>query len=241
LTVAADILPGPGPFDIIGDVHGCYEELAELLGRLGYVLAGGGGPRHPGGRRAVFVGDLVNRGPASPDVLRLAMSMVLSANAACVQGNHDLTLLEALRVRGVVPPTGEPGPLPAPGAVEEALSHGLAESLEQLEGEPSEFLAQVAGFLEGLASHLVLDGGDLVVAHDGAPPELGGQVPPGTVVVYGHTPVASAIWADRSICIDTGCVYGGRLTALRYPERELVSVAARKIYWVPAHLRRPRL
>ena len=136
------------------------------------------------------MGDLVNRGPASPDVLRLAMSMVLSANAACVQGNHDLTLLEALRVRGVVPPTGEPGPLPAPGAVEEALSHGLAESLEQLEGEPSEFLAQVAGFLEGLASHLVLDGGDLVVAHDGAPPELGGQVPPGTVVVYGHTPVA---------------------------------------------------
>ena len=239
--MGADNWSAPGPFDIIGDVHGCYEELAELLGGLGYVAAAGGGPRHPGGRRAVFVGDLVNRGPATPDVLRLAMSMVASGNAACVQGNHDLTLLEALRARGALAPGATSRPLPAPGTVEEALSHGLAESLEQLEGEPAGFLARVAGFLEGLASHLVLDGGDLVVAHDGAPPELGGPVPAGTVDVYGHTPVASAAWAGGTICIDTGCVYGGRLTALRYPERELVSVAARKIYWVPAHLRGPRL
>jgi protein phosphatase len=242
LTMGADDPSAAGPFDIIGDVHGCHEELAELLGCLGYVAAGGaGGPRHPGGRRAVFVGDLVNRGPATPDVLRLALSMVASGNAACVQGNHDLTLFEALRARGFLPPGAASCPSPAPGTVEEDLSHGLAESLQQLEGEPPEFLARVAGFLEGLAGHLVLDGGDLVVAHAGAPPELGGHVPPGTVVVYGHTPVASAAWADGTICIDTGCVYGGRLTALRYPERELVSVAARKIYWVPAHLRRPGL
>ena len=228
--MGADNWSAPGPFDIIGEGHGCYAELAERLGGLGYGAAAGGGPRHPGGRRAVFVGDLVNRGPATPDVLRLAMSMVASGNAACVQGNHDLTLLEALRARGALAPGATSRPLPAPGTVEEALSHGLAESLEQLEGEPAGFLARVAGFLEGLASH-----------HDGAPPELGGPVPAGTVGVYGHTPVASAAWAGGTICIDTGCVYGGRLTALRYPERELVSVAARKIYWVPAHLRGPRL
>ncbi len=117
----------------------------------------------------------------------------------------------------------------------------MAQSLQQLEGEPPGFLARVADFLEGLAGHLVLDGGRLVVAHAGVPPELGEDVPSGTVVVYGHTPVASVAWAGATICIDTGCVYGGRLTAMRYPERELVSVPARKIYWAPAHLRRPRL
>jgi protein phosphatase len=53
-------------------------------------------------------------------------------------------------------------------------------------------------------------------------------------VVYGHTPVPEPVWLNRTICIDTGCVFGGRLTALRYPERELVSVAARKVYWEPA-------
>ncbi|MFK5004614.1 metallophosphoesterase, partial [Klebsiella pneumoniae] len=60
-----------GPFDIIGDVHGCLDELTALLARLGYEPAGPGGvPVHPAGRRAVFVGDLVDRGPDSPGVLR---------------------------------------------------------------------------------------------------------------------------------------------------------------------------
>jgi protein phosphatase len=223
-----------GPFDIIGDVHGCFDELAELLGRLGYVSGAGTGHCHPDGRRAVFVGDLVNRGPATPDVLRLVMSMVASGDAKCVQGNHDLTLLEALKVRGA--PRSQWAT-----ATEEAPSHGLAESLEQLAGEPPEFLARVATFLNELAGYLVLDGGKLVVAHDGVPAERGGRASPGTTVVYGHTPVETARWVDGTICIDTGCVYGGRLTALRYPERDLVSVAARQIYWVPAHLRRPGL
>ncbi len=220
-----------GPFDMIGDVHGCFDELAELLGRLGYVSGAGTGHCHPDGRRAVFVGDLVNRGPATPDVLRLVMSMVASGDAKCVQGNHDLTLLEALKVRGAPRSQG------ATSAEEEVPSHGLAESLEQLAGEPPEFLPGVASFLDGLASHLVLDGGKLVVAHDGVPAELGGRARPGTMVVFGHTPVETARWVNGTICIDTGCVYGGSLSALRYPERDLVSVAARQIYWVPAHLR----
>ena len=53
-------------------------------------------------------------------------------------------------------------------------------------------------------------------------------------VVYGHTPVPEAIWVNKTICIDTGCVFGGRLTALRYPERELVSVPAHEVYYEPA-------
>jgi len=63
-----------GPFDIIGDVHGCHDELVDLLGRLGYVIEEGGQvARHPEGRKAIFLGDLVDRGPGVPSVLRLAM------------------------------------------------------------------------------------------------------------------------------------------------------------------------
>jgi protein phosphatase len=53
-------------------------------------------------------------------------------------------------------------------------------------------------------------------------------------VLYGHTPVPTPEWVNDTLCLDTGCVFGGRLTALRYPERELVSVAARQTYYEPA-------
>ena len=136
-----------GPFDIVGDVHGCYEELTELLGRLGYQVAPDGtGAHHLDGRRAFFVGDLVDRGPATPAVLRLAMGMVHAGDALCIPGNHEAKLLRALRGRNVT------------------VSHGLAESLAQLAAEPPEFSKQVEEFIDGLVSHLVLDDGKLVVA-----------------------------------------------------------------------------
>ncbi len=245
-----------GPFDIIGDVHGCFDELAELLGRLGYdVDASPAAPyaRHPHGRRAVFLGDLVDRGPNSPAVLRLVMSMVAAGSALCVPGNHDIKLLKKLRGANV------------------KISHGLAETLEQLEGESTDFLDDVAAFIDGLVSHYVLDDGRLVVAHAGLREELQGRAS-GRVrsfalfgettgetddyglpvrynwagdyrgaanVVYGHTPVPEATWTNRTICVDTGCVFGGRLTALRYPEKELVSVAAARMYYEPVRPLRP--
>ena len=238
-----------GPFDIIGDIHGCFDELRELLDRLGYQVApDGAGAHHPGGRRAFFVGDLVDRGPATPAVLRLAMGMVDAGDALCIPGNHENKLLRALRGRNVT------------------VSHGLAESLAQLGAEPPEFSRQVEAFIDGLVSHLVLDDGKLVVAHAGLRADMQGRAS-GAVrsfalygdttgetdafglpvrypwaedyrgdatVVYGHTPVPDATWLNRTICIDTGCVFGGQLTALRYPERELVSVDAHETYWEPA-------
>ena len=238
-----------GPFDIIGDIHGCFDELRELLERLGYQIeADGAGAHHPEGRRAFFVGDLVDRGPATPAVLRLAMGMVDAGDALCIPGNHENKLLRALRGRNVT------------------VSHGLAESLAQLGAEPPEFSRQVEAFIDGLVSHLVLDDGKLVVAHAGLRADMQGRAS-GAVrsfalygdttgetdafglpvrypwaedyrgdatVVYGHTPVPDATWLNRTICIDTGCVFGGQLTALRYPERELVSVDAHETYWEPA-------
>jgi protein phosphatase len=297
-----------GPFDIIGDVHGCFEELVELLRGLGYgVEVGedrhegtelrpteeGGRRRHegeersdeatkrrsdegmgerdgganavdatlprplpgragslgirvtpPAGRKVVFLGDLVDRGPRIPDVLRLVMSMVADGTALCVPGNHDMKLLRKLRGKDV------------------QITFGLAESLEQLEGESEAFRAQVVAFLDSLVSHYVLDDGKLVVAHAGMRAEMQGrgsgrvrdfalygettgetdefglpvrydwasEYRGRAMVVYGHTPVPEPEWVNGTINVDTGCVFGGRLTALRYPEREWVSVPAQRVY-----------
>jgi protein phosphatase len=239
-----------GPFDIIGDIHGCYDELIELLTVLSYRIEQNNGRNiltHPSGRKAVFVGDLVDRGPKTPDVIRLVMNSVESGTAFCVAGNHDVKLVKKLRGRDV------------------KISHGLAESLQQLESESSEFKKSAEEFLDGLVSHYVLDDGRLVVAHAGLREEMhgrgSGQVRSfamygettgeideyglpvrhnwaadyrgKAMVVYGHTPVPQAEWLNNTICLDTGCVFGGTLTALRYPERELVSVNAKQVYYEP--------
>ncbi|MFB9375383.1 polynucleotide kinase-phosphatase [Kineococcus gynurae] len=241
-----------GPFDLIGDVHGCLDELLALLQELGYAVDRDGrgravGARPPAGRRAVFLGDLVDRGPDTPGVLRLVMGMVANGQALAVCGNHENKLLRALRGRDVT------------------ISHGLAESLQQLAGEPEEFRAAVVAFLDGLLAHYVLDGGALVVAHAGLVEKFHGRAS-GRVrdfclygqttgetdefglpvrwawaeeyrgraaVVYGHTPVPEPVWVNNTLCLDTGCVFGGRLTALRYPERDVVSVPATAVHHDP--------
>ncbi len=145
-----------GPFDIIGDVHGCRDELVGLLTRLGYTVSPEG-VQPPPGRKAVFLGDLVDRGPDIPGVLRLVMGMVAAGTALCVPGNHEIKLMRKLRGRDV------------------KVSHGLAQSLEQLEREPPEFRRQVADFIDGLVSHYVLDEGRLVVSHAGLKASMQGR------------------------------------------------------------------
>lgn len=235
-----------GPFDFIGDVHGCLAELCELLLRLGYTIEGCT-VTPPAGRTAVFVGDLVDRGPHSAGVLRLVMDMVASGAALCIPGNHDEKLKRALEGKAV-----------------KAL-HGLDQTLAQLDAAGEDFRAEVRRFLDGLVSHLVLDDGKIVVAHAGLPEHyqgrssgrvrsfaLYGDVDGSTnelglpvrrdwaadyqgsaMVVYGHTPVCTPRWVNRTIDIDTGCAFGGKLTALRYPELELLSVDAYAQYTVP--------
>jgi protein phosphatase len=240
-----------GPFDIIGDVHGCFDELRELMTTLGYSIDGNGGGHRvvtPEDRKAIFLGDLVDRGPKIPEVLKLVMGMVEAGTALCVPGNHDMKLLQKLRGKDV------------------KIAHGLADSIAQLEVELPEFKSKVADFLDGLISHYVLDEGKLVVAHAGMKEEMQGRGS-GAIrsfalfgettgetdefglpvrynwaadyrgkasVVYGHTPVGEPQWLNRTVNIDTGCVFGGKLTALRYPEKEFVSVSAHKTYYKPA-------
>ena len=263
-----------GPFDIIGDVHGCGDELEVLLGELGYQqcdvvdlatdpttdgsstrVATGWTPicyRHPEGRMAFFVGDLVDRGPKSVDVLSIVRNMVDAGTAMCVPGNHDVKLLRKLRGKNV------------------QIKHGLAETLADInqidEAVRPRFEKELAGFIDSLVSHYVVDGGKLVVAHAGMKQELQGrgsgkvrefalygettgetdefglpirhnwaaEYRGDAMVVYGHTPVPEPQWLNKTLNIDTGCVFGGKLTALRYPELETVSVDATRTYCEPA-------
>src|SRR5262249_35674413 len=112
---------------------------------------------HPQGRKAVFLGDLVDRGPNVPEVLRIVMDMVAAGTALCIPGNHDVKLWRKLNGRNV------------------NLTHGIVETLQQLETEPAEFKEQVKKFLDSLISHYVLDNGKLVVAHAGLKSEMQGR------------------------------------------------------------------
>jgi protein phosphatase len=240
-----------GPFDVVGDVHGCLDELIELLGLLGYRPDPEAGMRHPEGRRAIFVGDLVDRGPKVVEAVALVRRMVAAGQAFCVPGNHDDKLLRYLKGRNV------------------QISHGLAESITQIEALPREerdaWRAAYIAFVDALPSHLLLDGGRLVVAHAGMKAEYQGRASRrvrafalygettgetddfglpiranwaadyrgGAAVVYGHTAVPEPAWLNDTVDIDAGCVFGGHLTALRWPARELVSVAAHRVYHEP--------
>lgn len=241
-----------GPFDAIGDVHGCLGELETLLVRLGYAIRRDDHGRpidaeHPDGRRPVFLGDVVDRGPDVAGVLRLVMGMVDAGHALMVQGNHEDKLVKALRGAKV------------------QTAHGLAETLVQLEVEGPEFRRRVLDFCSALVAHLFLDGGRLVVAHAGLKAQYQGRASGrvrafalygettgetdefglpvrapwaqdyrGTAtVLYGHTPVPTVEWVNGTACLDTGCVFGGALSAMRYPEREIVSVPAEQVWYEP--------
>jgi len=240
-----------GPFDIVGDVHGCYDELIQLLVHLRYEKTSGGFYKPPGGRKAVFLGDLVDRGPKIPDTVWLVMEMVKAGYALCIPGNHDIKFMRAVWGKNV------------------QVTHGLGDSLQQFKERDTHyhgFSRIAAEFIDKLISHYVLDDGKLVVAHAGMKEEMQGrgsgkvrefalygettgetdeyglpvrynwaaEYRGKAMVVYGHTPVAEPEWLNGTINIDTGCVFGGKLTALRYPERELLSVPAQRTYYAPA-------
>jgi protein phosphatase len=249
-----------GPFDIIGDVHGCCDELEKLLQQLGYQLQeaqpadplwGNQAYVHPEKRTAVFLGDIVDRGPRIIAALRTVRNMAKAGTAYCVPGNHDSKLRRKLSGKDV------------------QITHGLQESLAEIEGLPyirEPFAKEASEFIDGLISHYIFDNGKLVVAHAGMREEMQGRCSAKVrdfalygettgetdefglpvrynwaaeyrgqaMVVYGHTPVPEPEWLNRTINIDTGCVFGGKLTALRYPEKEIISIPAAGIYCKPS-------
>jgi len=240
--------PERGPFDLVGDVHGCFGELTELLGRLGYVRGEDRLWRHAQGRRPVLLGDIADRGPASHEVLRFAVEHVRARLALYVPGNHCRKLARHLRGERI------------------RVTGGLDRTLEQLASLPApEREALVKGFLSLYGSsppYRILDDGRLVAVHAGVEARMIGRLsrrirefclygdPTGelsedgspvrrdwartydgrALVVYGHMPSTDVRIVGNTVNVDQGCVFGGKLTAFRYPEREVVQVAAHETY-----------
>lgn len=224
-------------YDVVGDVHGCLDALRRLCAALGYDSAF----RHAQGRTLVFVGDLINRGPDSVAMLRLAVHLVQEGRARLVLGNHDDALLRWLR-----------------GAPVDLQKGGLSETIAQLDAVPDHLSlrCEVRELLESAALYLSLDDGKLIVAHAGIEARMIGRPidaetrrfllngdaigksPEGKTlrrdwaadyhgpafIVYGHTPQPQAEVRPFSVNIDTGAYRGGALTAFRWPERTVVSV-----------------
>ena len=161
--IATDQRALTGPFDIIGDVHGCHMELQQLLTQLGYDL-----PKHiddstvdqiraPSGRRAVFVGDFVDRGANSMTVLKIVIAMVEGGHALAVLGNHDDKFWRWLKGNKV------------------STTHGLDGTIADFAREPASMRDKLMAFFESLPVYLWLDGGKLAVAHAGILDDMLGQ------------------------------------------------------------------
>lgn len=234
-------------FDVIGDIHGCYQELLKLIDRLGYekqrdVFI------HPENRQLAFVGDATDRGPESLEVLRLLFALQDEGILYYSPGNHCNKLFRFFKGHDV------------------QLAHGLEMTVAEWQmlspQEQQQFRKRYLEFYEQLPHYQQLDH-DLIVAHAGLKAEMVGKplsrgiavfVLYGDItgkfhadgrpvrrdwakfykgpkwVVYGHTPTREPYFINNTVNIDTGCVFGGSLTAFRFPEKEIVSVSSEQPY-----------
>ena len=223
-------------YDFVGDVHGCIDELWALMGALGY-------PRND--RKLVFVGDINDRGPNSVATLKLTMEMCKSGMAFAVTGNHDDKLRRFLKGNKVQPKHGLKETLDQISCEPESFRAELSEWLNALPYrlvlDDGKVLVAHAGLPERM--HLALESGrirdhalygdvdgktdaaGLPIRKDWTKDYTGSRV-----VVHGHVPVKEPDIRNNVYNIDTGCCFGGKLTALRYPEMEIVSVQAARAY-----------
>lgn len=244
VPMACDLTHVSGPFDFVGDVHGCYEEAIELLTELGHIGPDGKPAPHRQGRVAVLLGDYTDRGPLNKLALELARD-VTRAGGLAILGNHDAKLLRWLQGKDV------------------RVAAGLEITIAELSQETTEWRAEMAAWMETLQPHLVLDGGRVVAAHAGISQLLQGKLTPqardfalyGDVVpgqgheerhperedwaqrysgratvVHGHIAHREPRVLNDVVAIDTGCVFGGKLTAFRWPERTFAHVPAKRTY-----------
>lgn len=234
-------------YDVIGDIHGCFDELLELIEQLGYQFENGL-PVHPEGRKLAFVGDAMDRGPKSLDVLQLLFAMQDAGILYYSPGNHCNKLYRFFKGNSV------------------ELLHGLemtvAEWRQLEQGAQKQFRNRFIRFYEELPLYHRLQD-DLIVVHAGLRQDMIGLPLSRRIItfalygeitgkyhsdgrpvrgnwaksyqgepwiIYGHTPVATPYFKNRTVNIDTGCVFGGHLTALRFPEMEIYQVPSTQVY-----------
>ncbi|MFB1050099.1 bis(5'-nucleosyl)-tetraphosphatase PrpE [Paraliobacillus sp. JSM ZJ581] len=232
--------------DIIGDVHGCYEELLDLFKELGYSIDSTV-PIHPDGRKSIFLGDITDRGPYSLKMIELVYEMVVQKKLATyLPGNHCNKLYRYLRGNNV--------------KVKHGLETTVAEYKSLSTSKQNEIKHKFMALYEDAPLYLMLPDYQAIVAHAGIREDLIGRrdkkvstfVFYGDItgethedgrpvrrdwaqdyhgdhwIVYGHTPVKKPRIVHKTINIDTGCVFGNKLTAFRLPEETTVSVSSKQ-------------
>ncbi|ASS88106.1 bis(5'-nucleosyl)-tetraphosphatase PrpE [Geobacillus sp. FSL K6-0789] len=239
--------------DIIGDIHGCFREFAALTETLGYHWDEGV-PIHPDGRKLGFVGDLTDRGPESLNMIEIVSALVERKLAYYVPGNHCNKLYRFFLGRNVQIAHGLETTVSEyrtlPPSEQEMIRRKFIRLYEQAplyavldEGRLVIAHAGIRhdyiGRTDQKVKTFVLYG-DITgeTNPDGTPVrrDWAKRYHGSAWVVYGHTPVKTPRFVGRTVNIDTGCVFGGALTALRYPEMETVSVPSSMPY-VPEKFR----
>lgn len=241
--------------DFIGDVHGCYDEFMELLKRLGYVRdAKGDVYRHPDGRKLLSLGDITSRGPRSIPMLQFFIRHVEAGLAEMVDSNHGWKIARWLDGRRVHLAHGDEKVeeefrrfLEEHG--EEEWSRLREASRILLLGSPSHMIIEKNGKIAAVAAHAGIRDTDIGKSH----PAIDSFVRYGDVagldetgrpirrdwtrgrtshvpIIWGHDPRPVPERKNNAINIDQGCVFGGHLTAYRFPEDEWVMVKARRNY-----------
>ncbi len=234
-------------FDIIGDIHGCYEEFYQLTEKLGYSWQTGI-PIHAE-RSLVFLGDITDRGKFSMKMIEVVYELVINQkNAYYSPGNHCNKLYRFFLGRNV--------------QVTHGLETTVAEYTSLSSSKQKEIRDKMIQLYEQSPLYHRLDNDKLITCHAGIREDYigeghrsvqkfvlygditGEKHPDGSPVrcdwakkyrgerwiIYGHTPVKEPRLLNKTINIDTGCVFGGSLTVLRYPEMDIVSVPSKMPY-----------
>ncbi|MEI2663487.1 bis(5'-nucleosyl)-tetraphosphatase PrpE [Rossellomorea sp. LJF3] len=229
--------------DIIGDVHGCFTELRELTKKLGYEW-GSGLPVHPHGRNLGFVGDLTDRGHHSLETISTVYGLFQKDTVYYVPGNHCNKLYRYFLgnnvkiLHGLETTVAELSALP-----QKERNRYRDMFIELYEHSPlyhaldkGKLIIAHAGIKEELIGKqsnrvktFVLYGDITGEKNDDGTPvrkDWARDYQGEAWIVYGHTPVKEARLINKTANIDTGAVFGGMLSAFRYPELEVVSVAS---------------
>ncbi|MGO4889371.1 bis(5'-nucleosyl)-tetraphosphatase PrpE [Anaerobacillus sp. MEB173] len=230
-------------YDIIGDIHGCFAEFVTLTKQLGYHWEENI-PIHPNQRKLVFVGDLTDRGPNSISVMETVYELVQKKIGYYTPGNHCNKLYRYLLGRNVQITHGLETTVAELEALDKRtykkISHHFKQLVEEaplyLQLDSNNLVVAHAGIREDYIGRtdkkvktFVLYGDITGEKHpDGSPVrrDWAKNYHGKPFIVYGHTPVTLPRQVNNTMNIDTGCVFGGKLTALQYPEMETVSVSS---------------
>jgi protein phosphatase len=232
-------------YDCIGDVHGCYGECIELFHKLGYQFDEDNIPVHPNGNTPVFIGDITDRGPKSIEMINLVWTLTIQRKTALyIPGNHCNKLYRYFLGNKVKAVHGLETTIAELEALSKPVRKKVRDHFMQLYESAPLYLVLDQGKLvlahagikkefigathKGVKTFVLY--GDITgkTLPDGRPERRDWALrhPGDPIIVYGHTPVREPRIKNNTYNIDTGAVFGGKLTALRYPEMTLFSVTS---------------